>query len=92
MRCRILGENNKNLGKIVQIVGIVLSRGSLLAEQETIAKMVTLLNQMQASLPPEVHSTVELIRRCGLLGVEQPVCKQSLATWSPNADARCKDD
>ena len=52
--CRILGENNKNLAKIVQILSVVLSRGHQLVEPETATKMVTLLNQMQSSLPPQV--------------------------------------
>ena len=51
---RILGEGNKNLGKIVSVLAVVLSRGNSLVEADVAAKMVTLLNQMQSSLPPQV--------------------------------------
>jgi hypothetical protein len=52
--CRILGENNGNLPKIVQIMAVVLSKGSSLADAETVGKMKVLLTQMQGSLPPQV--------------------------------------
>ncbi|KAK9810031.1 hypothetical protein WJX72_003666 [[Myrmecia] bisecta] len=51
---RILGEGNAHLAKIVQILVQVLSKKPDLAEAETIAKMVLLLQQMQSSLPQAV--------------------------------------
>lgn len=52
---RILGENNSNLGKIGQVIGFVLSKGSSLADSETIVKMKMLLSQLQSSLPESVR-------------------------------------
>ena len=51
---RILGDNNSNLPKLVQIMVKVLSAGSSLADAESCAKMKILLNQMQSSLPGQV--------------------------------------
>ena len=55
-RClyRILGEGNKNLNKIVEVFVKVLAHGTKLAESETADQMVSLLTQMQGSLPPQV--------------------------------------
>ena len=57
-RClyRILGEGNKNLNKIVEVFVKVLAHGTELAESETADQMVSLLTQMQGSLPPQVSS------------------------------------
>ena len=57
-RClyRILGDGNKNLNKIVEVFVKVLAHGTELAESETADQMVSLLTQMQGSLPPQVGS------------------------------------
>ena len=54
--CRILGENNSNLPKIAQVIAVVLSKGSSLADTETVTKMKALLAQLQPSLPEPVRS------------------------------------
>lgn len=55
---RVLGENNKNLGKIVAVLAKCLGKGSSgkdsLVDPETWQKIVTLLQQMNSSLPPPV--------------------------------------
>lgn len=51
---RILGDGNKNLNKIVEVFVKVLAHGTELAESETADQMVSLLTQMQGSLPPQV--------------------------------------
>jgi len=53
---RILGDGNKNLNKIVEVFVKVLAHGTELAESETADQMVSLLTQMQGSLPPRVGS------------------------------------
>lgn len=50
----MLGAGNRNLAQIVTVLGTVLSRGSTLVEPADAARMVTLLQQMQSSLPPQV--------------------------------------
>ena len=55
LRCRIIGDGNKNLQHIVQVFVKVLSHGNELAEPETADHMVRLLSQMQGSLPPQVR-------------------------------------
>lgn len=57
--CRLLGESNENLGRIVGILGRILARGSgkdSLVEPETYQKMLTLMQQMHSSLPAPVWS------------------------------------
>ena len=51
---RVLGQDNRNLAQIVTVLGTVLARGSALVEPADAARMVTLLQQMQSSLPPQV--------------------------------------
>ena len=54
----MLGQGNRNLAQIVTVLGTVLSRGNALVEPADAARMVTLLQQMQSSLPPQVtHHT-----------------------------------
>ena len=52
--CRILGAGNKNLNKIVEVFVKVLAHETELAEAETADQMVSMLTQMQGSLPPQV--------------------------------------
>ncbi|KAL0056152.1 hypothetical protein WJX82_008212 [Trebouxia sp. C0006] len=54
---RILGDGNKNLNKIVEVFVKVLAHGTELAESETADQMVSLLTQMQGSLPPQVFQS-----------------------------------
>lgn len=54
---RILGDGNKNLNKIVEVFVKVLAHGTELAESETADQMVSLLRQMQGSLPPQVFQS-----------------------------------
>lgn len=63
MFCRILGAGNKNLNKIVEVFVKVLAHGSELADAETADKILSLLNQMQGSLPPQVSLLVCLAHR-----------------------------
>lgn len=51
---RILGDNNANLPKIVEVFVKVLAKGDKLVEPEAAAQMATLLKQMQAALPADV--------------------------------------
>ena len=53
-RRRVLGQNNRNLAQIVTVLGTVLSRGHALVDPADAQRMVTLLQQMQSSLPPQV--------------------------------------
>lgn len=56
--CRVLGENNKNLGKIVGVLARCLGKGcggkESLVDAETWQQIVTLLQQMNSSLPQPV--------------------------------------
>jgi hypothetical protein len=55
--CRVLGESNENLGKIVAVLAKCLSKGSSkdgLVDAATWHKIVVLLQQMTSSLPPPV--------------------------------------
>ena len=58
---RILGDGNKNLNKIVEVFVKVLAHGTELAESETADQMVSLLTQMQGSLPPQVDPCGHII-------------------------------
>ncbi|BDA40930.1 Importin-5 [Coccomyxa sp. Obi] len=55
---RVLGENNKNLGKIVAVLAKCIGKGSGgkdgLVDSETWRSIVTLLQQMNSSLPAQV--------------------------------------
>ncbi|KAK9821719.1 hypothetical protein WJX81_003315 [Elliptochloris bilobata] len=55
---RVLGQNNRNLAQIVIVLGTVLSRGHALVDPADAQRMVTLLQQMQSSLPPQVMSSL----------------------------------
>ena len=68
---RLLGENNEHLGRIVGVLGGILARGSgkdALVEAETWQKIVTLMQQMHASLPAPVrccvHDVCDPMGRC----------------------------
>lgn len=50
----MLGQDNRNLARIVTVLGTVLARGSALVDPADAVRMVTLLQQMQSSLPPQV--------------------------------------
>lgn len=67
--CRVLGENNKNLGKIVAVLAKCIGKGSggkdSLVDSETWRNIVTLLQQMNGSLPAQVTSSFYLC--CWLL-------------------------
>jgi hypothetical protein len=52
--CRILGSGNANLANIVAIFGQILAKGTDLVDGEVAKRMAVLLQQMHASLPPEV--------------------------------------
>lgn len=54
--CRILGEQNANLPRILGILAVVLARGTDLASQDTLRRMGTLLQHMRQGLPPQVTS------------------------------------
>ncbi|EFJ15568.1 hypothetical protein SELMODRAFT_155690 [Selaginella moellendorffii] len=49
---QLLGPNNQFLPKIVSVFAEVLSSGAELSNEQTAARMVTLLRQMQQRLPP----------------------------------------
>ena len=53
--CRILGPGNKNLGKLVEVMVLVLAGGNELSSQDTRQHMALLLQQMQTSVPPQVR-------------------------------------
>ena len=65
---RVLGENNKNLGKIVAVLAKCLGKGSggkdSLVDADTWQKIVTLLQQMNSSLPPTVSCSLFLMVAC----------------------------
>jgi hypothetical protein len=66
---RILGEQNANLPRILGILAVVLARGTDLASEDTLRRMVTLLQHMRQGLPPQVQGTphrnaLELAVRC----------------------------
>jgi len=61
---RVLGQDNRNLARIVTVLGTVLARGSALVDPADAARMVTLLQQMQSSLPPQVAPPPSVCR-CG---------------------------
>ena len=69
--CRVLGDNNENLGKIVAVLVKCLSKSSDgkdgLVEPETYRKIVTLLRQMQSSLPAPVSLRSHLLSLCYIL-------------------------
>ena len=52
---RILGPGNKNLGKLVEVMVLVLAGGNELSSQDTRQRMALLLQQMQTSVPPQVR-------------------------------------
>ena len=54
LTCRILGENNKNLPKIVEILTVVLSREDLM-EAKFQPRALELLKQLQTNVPSQVH-------------------------------------
>ncbi len=64
----MLGENNKNLGKIVAVLAKCLGKGSggkdSLVDADTWQKIVTLLQQMNSSLPPTVSCSLFLMVAC----------------------------
>ncbi|KAI7835878.1 hypothetical protein COHA_010225 [Chlorella ohadii] len=51
---RILGDNNANLPKIVEVFVKVLAKGDKLVDADVSKQMAALLKQMQAALPAEV--------------------------------------
>lgn len=51
---RILGENNSHLPKIIQVMAFVLSKGTSVADVETMARMKVFLSQMQSNIPAQV--------------------------------------
>lgn len=55
--CRILGEQNANLPRIMGVLAAVLARGTDLASEDTLRRMVTLLQHMRQGLPPQVLKT-----------------------------------
>ena len=63
----MLGENNKNLGKIVAVLAKCIGKGSGgkdgLVDSETWRNIVTLLQQMNGSLPAQVTSSFHLCSR-----------------------------
>lgn len=65
----MLGENNKNLGKIVAVLAKCIGKGSggkdSLVDSETWRNIVTLLQQMNGNLPAQVTSSFYLC--CWLL-------------------------
>ncbi len=72
---RVLGENNKHLHKIVQVMVEVLSKGNELIEPAAAHRMVTLLKQMQQALPADVFQSffaqLEPAAQANLQGVLQ---------------------
>ena len=54
---RILGDNNSNVPKIMQVMAIVLSKGTSLADTETVSKMKMFLTQMKSNLPAQVRQS-----------------------------------
>jgi hypothetical protein len=60
---RVLGENNKNLGKIVGVLAKCLGKGcggkDSLVDAETWQRIVTLLQQMNSSLPQPVSCSLK---------------------------------
>lgn len=54
---RVLGDVNQHLPRVVQVLVEVLSKGDELVEPEAAARMVALLQQMQAALPPDVFAS-----------------------------------
>ena len=57
-RCRVLGKNNENLGKIISVMAKCLSKGKAgkegLVDEPTWQRMLVLLQQMNSSLPSQV--------------------------------------
>ncbi|PSC74524.1 ARM repeat-containing [Micractinium conductrix] len=53
---RVLGDNNANLPKIVEVFVKVLAKGDKLVEEDVAKQMAALLKQMQAALPAEVFA------------------------------------
>jgi hypothetical protein len=53
---RVLGENNANLPKIVQVLVGVLAKGDALIKPDAAQQAALLLQQMQAALPPDVFA------------------------------------
>ena len=49
-----MGENNRNLPKLVEIMAIVLSRIDLL-EAKHVPRMLTLFKSLQTSVPSQVN-------------------------------------
>lgn len=73
--CRVLGDSNKNLPKIVEVLTIILSREALL-EEKWQSQAVALFKQLQNSVPAQVASSrkslqsakfLSLIPRTGLI-------------------------
>ncbi len=76
-RClyRILGDGNKNLNKIVEVFVKVLAHGTELAESETADQMVSLLTQMQGSLPPQVGPRGHMTYLATCDSCKHPFCR-----------------
>ncbi len=66
---RILGEQNANLPRILGVLAAVLARGTDLAGEDTLRRMVTLLQHMRSGLPPQVRHVslgpAPRLARCG---------------------------
>ena len=56
----MLGKNNENLGKIISVISICLSKGKAgkegIVDEHTWQRMLVLLQQMNSSLPSQVRS------------------------------------
>ncbi len=50
-----MGPGNKNLGKLVEVMVLVLAGGNDLSNHDTRQRMALLLKQMQVSVPPQVR-------------------------------------
>eukprot|EP00891_Asterochloris_glomerata_P002388 jgi/Astpho2/2388/Aster-05646 len=55
---RILGPGNKNLGKLVEVMVLVLAGSNDLSTHDTRQRMALLLKQMQVSVPPQIFQDI----------------------------------
>ncbi|CAM6081611.1 unnamed protein product [Calypogeia fissa] len=76
---QLLGPNNQYLPKIVSVFVEVLVSGTQLGSEQTVARMVGLLRQLQQSLSPEA-----LASTWSYLQPQQQVALQTILSQAPN--------